>query len=332
MTQLDPLTSQIPFDDLYQALAKHKLSKWQQPLAQAVHEHFYPRKFGRLPFWQEALDSLPDLKTPMKIDQAILHMGVEDHLNQQALHELTAQLMQMHPWRKGPFALANCFIDSEWRCDHKWDRLIDKIASLKGRKVLDVGCGNGYHMWRAYAEGAKFVLGVDPTALFHMQFKVIKHYLADTDVYHLPITLEQMPAEMSCFETVFSMGVLYHRKAPFEHLYELKSMLKNKGELIIETLVVEGDQMTVLVPPDRYAMMNNVWVLPSVEALCLWLNKVGFIEVEVIDVSPTTEQEQRKTKWMTNYSLSDFLDPNNKTLTVEGHQAPTRAIIKATKP
>ena len=45
----------------------------------------------------------------------------------------------------------------------------------------------------------------------------------------------------------------------------------------------------------------------------------------------TSTDEQRATKWMTNHSLIDFLDPNNKSLTIEGYPAPKRAVFIATK-
>ena len=44
------------------------------------------------------------------------------------------------------------------------------------------------------------------------------------------------------------MGVLYHRASPFDCLLQLKNQLTKGGELILETLVVDGDENTVLVP------------------------------------------------------------------------------------
>ncbi|MBR9800034.1 MAG: DUF1698 domain-containing protein, partial [Gammaproteobacteria bacterium] len=41
--------------------------------------------------------------------------------------------------------------------------------------------------------------------------------------------------------------------------------------------------------------------------------------------------EQRATDWMTYHSLSDFLDPADPSLTREGHPAPRRAVLIATR-
>jgi tRNA (mo5U34)-methyltransferase len=127
------------------------------------------------------------------------------------------------------------------------------------------------------------------------------------------------------------MGVLYHRKSPFDFLRRLKYLLKPGGELVLETLVIEGDRNTVLVPDDRYARMKNVWFIPSADAMIHWLNKSGFKNTRLVDVSRTTTEEQRSTEWMTFESLDLCLDPQDRNLTVEGYQAPTRATFIANR-
>jgi tRNA (mo5U34)-methyltransferase len=125
------------------------------------------------------------------------------------------------------------------------------------------------------------------------------------------------------------MGVLYHRRSPIDHLTDLRDTLVSGGELVLETLVVEGDEHRVFVPPGRYARMGNVWFLPSPKALMAWLSKVGFEDIKLVDVSATSQEEQRSTDWMTFHSLANFLDPTDHTKTIEGHPAPHRAIITA---
>ena len=136
---------------------------------------------------------------------------------------------------------------------------------------------------------------------------------------------------LGVFDTVFSMGVLYHRKSPLDHLSQLKNQLRKGGELVLETLVVDGDVNTALVPADRYAKMKNVYFIPSVECLINWLQKTGFNNVRCVDVALTSLQEQRKTEWLENESLIDFLDPQDHSKTIEGYPAPKRAVILANK-
>jgi len=251
---------------------------------------------------------------------------------EQVLLELETALRGLHPWRKGPFSLFGVDIDTEWRSDFKWDRLSPAIDPLEDRRVLDVGCGSGYHCWRMKGAGAREVIGIDPTPLFVLQFKAIQHYLNIDSVHVLPLALEQLPPKLKAFDTTFSMGVLYHRRSPIDHLTDLRDTLAPGGQLVLETLVVEGDEDTVFVPPERYARMGNVWFLPSPAALMKWMRKAGLTDIQLVDVNQTTVAEQRSTDWMTFYSLPNFLDSADHDKTVEGHPAPRRAIVTARLP
>ncbi len=238
-------------------------------------------------------------------------------------------LKQFMPWRKGPFNLAGVEIDTEWRSNWKWDRLKNHV-DLKGKKILDIGTGSGYHLWRMAAAGGSFVLGIEPYLRFVMQFNVIKSMTPkEQNVFMLPLTLEEMPIQQKAFDVIFSMGVLYHRKSPFEHLQQIRNMLSDTGTLVLETMIVDGDENTAYTPLDRYAKMHNVWFIPSVKCCEKWLTKCGFKNIRVVDITKTTTQEQRKTAWMDWESLADFLNPDNPDLTIENAPAPIRAIFIA---
>ena len=58
---------------------------------------------------------------------------------------------------------------------------------------------------------------------------------------------------------------------------------------------------------------------------------MGLLTCVYVDVATTTLEEQRKTDWLENESLIDFLDPNDHSKTIEGYQAPKRAVILANK-
>jgi len=236
------------------------------------------------------------------------------------------------PWRKGPFSLFGITIDAEWRSNLKWSRLAKHIRPLKGRMVLDVGSGNGYYGWRMLGEEAKYVVGLDPTLLFYMQFNAIKKYVGKADIDVLPFGLQKLPEFVLNFDTVFSMGVIYHQRDPLAHLKKLKRCLKSNGELVLETLIIESDKNEVLKPKGRYAKMNNVWAIPSTVALTAWVEQAGYQNVRIVDVINTTTEEQRRTEWMRFESLSDFLNIQDNTKTVEGYSRPRRAIVLAETP
>jgi tRNA (mo5U34)-methyltransferase len=209
--------------------------------------------------------------------------------------------------------------------------LKDHIADLDGRVVLDVGTGSGYHLWRMLGAGAKLALGIEPTLAFIAQFHAVAYLLANQQATILPVTLEQLD-RAPLFDTVFSMGVLYHRRDPLGHLRELSECLRPGGELVLETLVIDGDGQQVLTPYDRYAAMRNIWFIPSVPLLMIWLKRLGYDNIRLVNQEPTSLEEQRATRWTDfRQSLVDFLDPDDLSKTVEGYPAPLRAIVLANK-
>lgn len=321
----------IDFGRFYQQIAVGPLAKWLEVLPAQISEWQRENLHGHFRDWYKSLEYLPLLE-PQKLD--LLHSVTADRddisdRHRQGIEKLLRNLM---PWRKGPYFLYGTHINTEWRSDWKWERVIPHIAPLAGRTVLDVGCGSGYHMWRMIGAGAHLVVGIDPMQLFLVQFEAVRKLLNDDRRAHmLPLGIEQLPA-LQAFDTVFSMGVLYHRRSPLDHLLQLKNQLVSGGELVLETLVIEGDVNQVLVPGERYAQMRNVFFIPSAKALKSWLEKSGFVDVRIVDFALTTTEEQRRTDWMTSESLAEFLDPDDPSKTVEGYPAPLRAVLVATKP
>ena len=259
----------------------------------------------------------------------LIEIGNKNDLDKSLYKILYDQLEKLKPWRKGPFSLFGIHIDSEWKCHMKWARLIKQIRPLAGKLILDVGSGNGYFGFRMLEAGATLVIGLEPHLPYLSQFWAIKLFLPQTDNYVLPYRLEDVTTSSYCFDTVFSMGVIYHRRSPIDHILQLKKCLAPTGQLILETLFVDGPTGFCLMPRKNYARMNNVWFIPSRGTLEQWLARCGFNNINVLDTSTTTTLEQRKTKWMPFDSLGEGLDRSNNALTIEGYPSPRRIIIVA---
>ncbi len=323
----------IDYQPLFQQLDALQAEQWLRVLPAQLEQAFDLKKHGSAADWFEIIQQLPAIQPHcVDLNRGAIKIGNGSELDDNARRALIKQLKIFHPWRKGPYQLFAIDIDTEWRSDWKWERLQNDIEPLQGRHVLDVGCGNGYHCWRMLGAGAKLVVGVDPLLLNVLQFQIMKHFLPATPVHVLPVGLEQLPPALKLFDTVFSMGVLYHRRSPIDHLLELKDCLRPGGQLVLETLVIEGKDGEVLMPEGRYAKMRNVWFLPSCDTLLGWLKRCGFKNCRLIDVSVTTTEEQRSTDWMQFHSLKQFLNADNADLTCEGLPAPRRAIISADAP
>ena len=315
--QLDYLLSDDALGELAPAL---------KPLFNSAEQILKNPRHGDFLGWKSLLDQLPDITPTTDLDQDSVLLG-QTHPQQMLIQDL---LMGLHPWRKGPFNLAGIEIDTEWHSDWKWNRLAAHIGPLDEQRILDIGCGNGYFGWRMLGAGAKLVVGIDPTLLFVMQYFACRKF-AGSQLANivLPFGIEDLPAELTGFDTVFSMGVFYHRRSPFEHLQRLRKLARPGGRVVLETLVVEGDKQTVLVPEDRYARMRNVWFLPSSACLGSWMHRVGFKDIVCVDETDTSIAEQRSTEWMRFESLSESLN-EDQSKTVEGYPAPRRAILIAT--
>ena len=320
----------IDYQPLYNALLDAKADAWVKLLPGQIASALDSTRHGSMAQWQAVVETLPKLTTTHRLlDTDAVQIGQLDDLPEADRMQLAYHLKALHPWRKGPYNLFGIQMDTEWRSDWKWDRLKNHITPLNHRLVLDVGCGNGYHCWRMLGAGAKMVVGIDPLLLNVMQFQLIRKLHGEAPVYVLPLGIECVPYGLKAFDTVFSMGVLYHRRSPIDHLLELRDCLQPGGELVLETLVIDGRLGEVLLPEGRYAKMRNVWFLPSCETLMSWLKRCGFINIRMIDVTTTSIEEQRSTEWMQFHSLKDFLNAENPQLTYEGLPAPKRAIIIA---
>ena len=318
----------LGFETLFQEFQESARTRsWSQDLKQKLEESFRPESNGHLKKWMEYYNSLPKIKK-IEVDLEKPAISCSGSANEKQLSKLRESLEALAPWRKGPFQLFDIFIDTEWRSDLKWSRIAPHF-DLRGKDILDVGCGNGYYGWRMLGVGAKRVVGLDPNLLFIMQFAALRQYFGPLPLYLLPVGDDAVPPNLRSFNTVFSMGVLYHRKSPIEHLQSLYHALTPGGDLVLETLVIEGGEQELLLPTDRYAQMRNVWFLPSLGLLQRMLSKCGFTQIQLVDLTQTTTKEQRATDWMRYQSLEDFLDPDNPNLTVEGYPAPLRATFIA---
>jgi len=322
----------ITYSSILEQIDKSRLSAWGSVLPDKIKHAIYDSGHGDLAAWLTALGSLPSLhSTSSECSDGYVRIGDHESVTDSVRTEIERVLRAFMPWRKGPFDVHGIQIETEWRSDLKWDRLIDHIAPLNNRIILDVGCGNGYHLWRMCSEGARLALGVDSTLLYTFQYLVLHHFMPSVPLAVFPFALEEMEDVPAAFDTLFSMGVLYHARSPIDHILALHKLLRPGGELVLETLVIEGEKGAFLMPEDRYAKMRNVWFVPSVETMEQWLMRCKFKNVRCVDVTKTTSREQRITDWMEFESLADFLDPDDENKTIEGYPAPVRAIFVANK-
>ncbi len=276
-----------------------------------------------------ALDALVPAKVQNYELGDTITITLEEEYSKNYLEQIENIAKRMLPWRKGPFKIDSLFIDSEWQSFIKY-KIIEPHFNLNEKIVADVGCNNGYYMFRMLTQNPKKLVGFDPSPLFNLQFDFINHFIKSEIKYEL-LGIEHIEFYEHKFDTIFCLGVLYHRSDPIGSLKSLFRSLNKNGELILDTFMIDGEDDICLTPKDRYSKIPNIYFIPTINALKNWCYRAGFKEVEVLAIKETNLEEQRKTKWINSQSLNDFLDPNNPALTVEGYPAPKRVYIKALK-
>ena len=276
--------------------------------------------------YQEAIAALPEY-TNVKVSLGDRVEVQIEGLSPEALEQIKQTAELMKPWRKGPFQFNTLFIDSEWQSQIKYN-LLEPHFNLKDKIVGDIGCNNGYYLFRMLSQQPKKLIGFDPSAIYYSQFLFVDHFIKSGIVYEL-LGVEHVEFYEHKFDTLFCLGVLYHRSDPVAMLKSLFKGLNKGGELILDTFMIDGEEEICLTPRDRYSKIPNIYFVPTVNALKNWCYRAGFESVEVLEIMKTELNEQRKTEWIDTQSLEDFLDPDDPTKTVEGYPAPKRVYLKA---
>ena len=272
---------------------------------------------------RKMIEQLPQIECSVRLEDVI---KIDADVEQKTKELVYNTAWAMRPWRKGPFEVLGTFIDSEWKSYIKYN-LLEPHFDLRDKDVADVGCNNGYYMFRMLSHRPKSIIGFDPSPLFKTQFDFINHFVRSDITYEL-LGVEHLPLYPKKFDVIFCLGVLYHRSDPIAMLKWLKQGLKEGGEVFLDTFYIEGEEPYALCPAKTYSKIPNVHFVPTITALQNWCEKAGFSSFEILATKPTTFEEQRKTEWILGESLEDFLDPNDPGKTVEGYPAPKRVYVK----
>jgi len=286
----------------------------------------------KVPQWREfeekIKESLPlDLKEPTASFDDVVTVGSSSENEQEITNSILPLINELIPWRKGPWNFFSTEVDAEWQSNLKWDRFKDHLGDLEERRVVDIGCNNGYYLFRMLPGRPRFLLGLDPSIRCYYQFELFRRLIRNEQMEYLLFGIDEAQLFPNAFDLALCMGVIYHRRDPYTACQYLYQCLKPAGRLLFESIVIPGDKPVALTPKDRYAQMRNVWFVPTVSCMENWLTRAGFKNCEVIDISPTTPAEQRSTPFSPYQSLSDYLNPNDSSRTTEGYPAPQRATI-----
>jgi len=259
-------------------------------------------------------------------------IGGADELAEPDRLKVYKAMRDFMPWRKGPFEVFGTRIDAEWHSERKWNRVLQELPDLRGKTVADVGCNNGYYMFRMAQYNPKLVIGFEPYLQHYFTFKTLNAFAGVESLSVELLGVEHMALFRSCFDVVFLMGILYHRSSPVDVLREIRTAMNPDGVLIVESQGIPGDEQQALFPEHRYAKVPGTYFVPTGACLANWLTRAGFTDVKIFFSHPMSSEEQRRTEWMVFESYEDFIDKSDPSLTVEGYPAPIRIFAKANNP
>ena len=290
-------------------------------------------KINRLGSWDKVRENLELLPMPQNgistknLNSNFITIGTTEDLTEPQHKNLDKTLRSLIPWRVGPYSLFGHEINTEWNSKYKWERIVPLLGNLESKRIADIGCNNGYFMMRMLEQDPHFILGVDPVIRCMYQFFLLQRYLQSSKLAFEPIGIDDMSLFPNVFHLVICMGVIYHQKDPLKSLRAIYESLLTKGRIVLESMVIPGEEAIALCPPERYTKMRNAYFIPTAECMRSWLTRVGFEEVEIVSVVPTEENEQKRTEYSPDESLEDFLDKDDPSKTVEGYPAPLRALV-----
>ncbi len=326
----------LPIDPELDYLVKYKdLVDYDNIISERAKRNEYFGWKGSLPYYP-ILEQIEHLSSPdLDASGSMVTIGKDGDLSGEDTIKLQNSLKDLMPWRKGPFNLFGIELDAEWRSDFKWNRISEYMKksgmSLEGKRIADIGCNNGYYMFRMLNENPELVVGFDPQLRYFFQFHAINQLLENSPLHYEIMGVEEIRFYEKFFDVIFCLGVIYHNSDPIGILRKMHASLEKDGVLIIESQGIPGEECVALFPNKVYAKVPGTYFVPTVSCLKNWLQKAQFKDIEVFYTHKLGSEEQRRTEWMDWQSLDDFLDPNDKTKTIEGYPAPIRIYVKAVK-
>ena len=154
---------------------------------------------------------------------------------------------------------------------------------LSGKRVLDIGCADGYFTFLAESRGAS-VVSID--AWPHQGFALAHEVRGSKAEFHQIDLYDLTPDTFGMFDVVFFMGVYYHLKNPGLALERIASVTREMA--IIESHIMnlpgyETESISRFYEHDGLAPGDPTnWWVPNVPCLVQTVRAAGFPQVKFI--------------------------------------------------
>jgi tRNA (cmo5U34)-methyltransferase len=195
--------------------------------------------------------SIPPIKSKkLIVNSPVLCIGEAEELTSEQNMIWYDCACQLKPWKKGPLNLFGLEIDTEWRSDLKWARIQPHLPSLKDKVVCDLGCGNGYFMYRMLEYKPKMVIGIDPNLHALIEFNIFQRFSGVDNLFFEFLRADCLALFSNIFDVVFCLGVLYHTQDPIGMLQNIWHAMKSGGvsNSFISTTITSGHRKHIIDP------------------------------------------------------------------------------------
>jgi len=103
------------------------------------------------------------------------------------------------------------------------------MPELEDKVICDLGCGNGYYMFRMLEYNPKLIIGIDPNMHAFLEFKAFQRFSGVDNIHFEYLRGDSMTLFPRTFDVVFCLGVLYHTNDPIGMLRDIHKSMKGKS-------------------------------------------------------------------------------------------------------
>ncbi|MDF2985284.1 MAG: methylase involved in ubiquinone/menaquinone biosynthesis [Eubacterium sp.] len=111
----------------------------------------------------------------------------------------------------------------------EWHELRKMLPDFRGKRVLDLGCGFGWHCRYAVENGAKSVIGVD---ISQKMLSVAKSKTDTQNIQYICMPIEDIDFSADSFDVVVSSLTLHYIKSFEDILRKIHKCLSKGGDFI----------------------------------------------------------------------------------------------------
>lgn len=180
---------------------------------------------------------------------------------------------------------------ARFRAKHapNWKAILHAVGGdLKGLRVLDAGCFEGYWTVEAARAGASEAVGIDLRPEHVEQARFVARAIGLPNARFEVCDLFDIE-RLGEFDVIFLFGVLYHVDRPVELLLAARRMCRRL--LVVNTKIVPLDEAVLQV---RYedpgqelnAAVHPLVMVPSASAVVRMMRHAGFTDVGVVRPAP----------------------------------------------